>query len=317
MKVLSVILPIYNTVDYLDRCLDSICNQTYSNLEIICIDDGSTDGSQHILDKYAKNDNRIIAIHQKNGGESNARNVGLSLATGDYIAFCDCDDWLEPDMYQKLVHAIECNKVDLAACGYSFEYDNHREIPVNKKPVKDGMFSRTSLFEYVYKRDSYKAVTSWIWCKLFKREILVYNGKLLLFDENVRFGADLLFFIMAASNIESACYVQEPLYHYYQRSTSTSHTSNLDIAYDIVDVYIRMIKWCQAKNIETDIIPWLQRFTVYRASLVAEQAIEKKDSFMLNKCQKVMKRYKDVYIETNMEYPERLERYNRLMSTVL
>ena len=88
-KKVSVIIPVYNTLNYLNRCLESVVSQTYQNMEIICIDDGSTDGSEKIVDEFAAKDKRIIAIHQKNRGESNARNTGLRTATGDYIGFMD------------------------------------------------------------------------------------------------------------------------------------------------------------------------------------------------------------------------------------
>ena len=118
MKKISIIVPIYNTKNELSRCLSSICNQTYQNLEIICVDDGSSDGSEKIVDKFAKQDSRIVVIHQLNAGESNARNVGLRKATGDYIAFCDCDDWIDNDMYQILTDVMEKEDLDIVASGW-------------------------------------------------------------------------------------------------------------------------------------------------------------------------------------------------------
>lgn len=102
MKKISVIIPVYNTRKELARCLESICGQAYRALEIICVDDGSTDGSGEMIDEFAKQDDRIIVIHKTNSGESNARNTGLKIATGEYIAFCDCDDWIDEDMYEVL-----------------------------------------------------------------------------------------------------------------------------------------------------------------------------------------------------------------------
>ena len=99
MDVISVIVPIYNTEKYLAKCLDSLINQTFQSLEIILIDDGSIDNSGKICDEYALNDDRIKVIHKENGGVSSARNAGLDLATGSYIAFVDPDDYIDPDMY--------------------------------------------------------------------------------------------------------------------------------------------------------------------------------------------------------------------------
>ncbi len=113
MKTISVIIPVYNTEKELPKCLKSICDQTYKDLEIICIDDGSTDGSSQVLDEFSMKDNRIKVVHQKNGGESNARNTGLKMASGEYIAFCDCDDWIDTDMYEILARELNCENIDM------------------------------------------------------------------------------------------------------------------------------------------------------------------------------------------------------------
>ena len=107
MKTISVIVPVYNTKKELPRCIESICKQTYKDLEIICIDDGSSDGSGQILEEFQAKDNRIQVIHKENGGESSARNTGLKMSAGEYIAFCDCDDWIDPDMYEVLAGELE------------------------------------------------------------------------------------------------------------------------------------------------------------------------------------------------------------------
>ena len=101
--MVSVIIPVFNTEKELPRCLKSIVNQSYKELEIICIDDGATDRSGVIIDEFAQRDSRIKVIHKDNGGESSARNIGLKIAKGRYIAFCDCDDYLDTDMYEILV----------------------------------------------------------------------------------------------------------------------------------------------------------------------------------------------------------------------
>ena len=114
-KKVSLIIPVYNTEkQYLQKCLESAIAQTYSNMEIILVDDGSTDGSADLVDEFAGKDHRVLVIHQQNGGESNARNTGLRAACGDYIAFMDCDDFIEPQMYEQLVQALEENDADMA-----------------------------------------------------------------------------------------------------------------------------------------------------------------------------------------------------------
>lgn len=311
-ETISVIIPVYNTAAYLPKCLDSICRQTYRNLEIICVDDGSTDGSEKIVEDYKKKDSRIKVIHKSNGGESSARNAGLRSSTGEFVAFVDCDDWLEPVMYEKMMIAMRENALDMVACSYYWETDKESSLVGNNYPVSKEVFGRSELFQYVYIRDHYRGVTSWIWCKLFKRNLLYKNEKMLEFNENLRFGADLIFFLHAAVNAKRICYLEDAFYHYYQRDNSTAHTKDLDVAFDIVKAYQMMIDYLRENGIETQIIPWIQRFKVYRASLVAEQAFEQNDRHMLEKCQEVMEELKSVYFETNREYPQRIERYKEI-----
>lgn len=311
---ISVIIPVYNTAAYLEKCLDSVCGQTYRNLEIICVDDGSTDGSEKIVDAYADRDLRVKVIHKPNGGESSARNTGLRYSTGKYITFVDCDDWIEPQMYEKMLGAMRKKDLDLAACNYYWETDQQSHPMQNESPVSKEVFGRKELFQYVYIRDRYRGVTALVWCKLFKRELLYEDGRLLEFAEDLRFGADNVFFLHAAANAKRICYLEEAFYHYYQRGTSTSHTEDLEVAYDIVITYQRMIDYIREKDIEQQIIPWLQRFKVYRASLVAEQAFAQGDKRFLKKCQQDMIELEDVYFETNREYPGRLERYKEIIS---
>ena len=116
---ISVIIPVYNTESYLSRCLDSVLSNTYENLEVICVNDGSTDNSINILDNYKFSDERVIVINQKNSGVSAARNAGLNVATGEYIAFIDSDDWVHTQYFEILLFAMSCNDSDVAACQYS------------------------------------------------------------------------------------------------------------------------------------------------------------------------------------------------------
>lgn len=117
MSKISIIIPVYNVEKYLKRCLDSIINQTFKDLEIICINDGSTDDSQKILDEYAAKDPRIKVLNQKKSGPSTARNLGISLASGEYISFIDSDDWIDLDFYEKLYTSAKKYDADIAIAG--------------------------------------------------------------------------------------------------------------------------------------------------------------------------------------------------------
>ena len=122
--IISVIVPVYKAEKYLEKCLDSIVGQTYKDLEIILVDDGSPDSSGRICDKYAENDNRIKVIHKKNGGDSSARNAGFKEATGKYIATIDSDDWIELDAYEKMLKKMIENNVDIVRCGFFKDFDD-------------------------------------------------------------------------------------------------------------------------------------------------------------------------------------------------
>ncbi len=126
--LISIIVPVYNVQLFLRECIDSLITQTYPNLEIILVDDGSTDASGEICDEYASKDERIIVVHKQNGGLSEARNIGIDKATGRYIGFVDSDDWISPDMYERLWKRITTGNHDIAVCGLIREYKNHSEI---------------------------------------------------------------------------------------------------------------------------------------------------------------------------------------------
>ena len=115
---ISVIVPVYETEGLLDRCVESIVGQTYKNLEIILVDDGSPDNCPAMCDEWAEKDSRIRVIHKENGGVSSARNAALDIATGDYIGFVDSDDWIEPEMYSSLIQKISESGKNIALCSY-------------------------------------------------------------------------------------------------------------------------------------------------------------------------------------------------------
>ena len=130
---ISVIVPVYNVEQYLDRCVDSIINQTYKNLEIILINDGSTDNSGQLCDELAKKDDRIRVIHKENGGLSDARNVGINVAEAELIGFIDSDDYIDEDMYEVLMTNLKRANADLSMCGHYDVYNDVLEAQVTEK----------------------------------------------------------------------------------------------------------------------------------------------------------------------------------------
>ena len=174
--LVSVIVPIYNTEKYLDRCIKSIVNQTYKNLEIILVDDGSTDNCPSICDNWAKIDSRINVIHQKNSGVSAARNAALDLASGEYIGFVDSDDFIEPDMYSLLVQKSVDTDAGCASCGFVFDYIDGRDSVLIKS--EDFVLNGEDILK------------NYIADKLIRPETANKIYKKSLFD-NVRFNPDI------------------------------------------------------------------------------------------------------------------------------
>lgn len=164
--LISVIVPIYNVESYLKKCVDSILNQTYTNLEIIMVDDGSPDGCPAICDEYAVKDGRIRVIHKENGGVSSARNAGMAAAAGDYIGFTDSDDWIEPDMFERLVGNALKYKTDISVCGTFVGPEQQAEIC-----SKDSTGQMTGRQAQMYLLSSHPLMPS-LCNKIYRRELL-------------------------------------------------------------------------------------------------------------------------------------------------
>lgn len=218
--LISIIVPVYNAEKHLLQCIKSITTQTYHNLEIILINDGSTDNSGIICDKLASEDKRIIVIHKKNGGISSARNKGLDTATGKYIAFSDDDDIIHPNMIELLYNAIIYHNVDLAMCNTLSIYP-HENIPlININDYPTQLLSNHDLLSTIFNSatdDPMHINTNCIWNKLYKKEYI----------NNIRFKdkgfEDTYFSTLVYCNISSCIYIKAPLYYWYVRSSSKSH----------------------------------------------------------------------------------------------
>lgn len=312
-KRISVIIPVYNTKNEITKCLDSIRSQTYRNLEILCIDDGSTDGSEKIIDKFADLDDRIKVLHRANGGESSARNVGLKMCSGQYIAFCDCDDWIEKDMYKVLVQILEDEKVDMVASGWYKEFPSFSDKITNNLPVNEGIFGRDELLGYLYKRDSYRGF-AYMWNKLYRREILKDRyGKLLLFDETLQLGGDILYLAEAALNVKKARYIEKAFYHYVQREESGCHTRDVRKLRDTLRAYEMVIQRFEKECIPFEIIDYVKRFLAYHSSNATEIAVIQGQEEAKKEFQHFMWKYENEYIALNKQFPERIRRYQLLL----
>ena len=214
--LISVIIPVYNVEEYLEQCLETVCGQTYKNLEIILVDDGSTDGSGQICDEWSSKDNRIRVIHKQNGGVSSARNEGLKIATGDYIGFVDSDDWLEPEMYEKLLKGIE--GADAVSCGYvDYPYGEGVPVPKGTKVVPACGFPDAIIA--IFERNGYFTT---LWSKLFKRTIVYREERFIPLDTSLSFGEDEVWLVTILRRCKKIAFVPEALYHWRPREGSVT-----------------------------------------------------------------------------------------------
>ncbi len=218
--LISIIVPVYNVENYIRRCVDSLINQTYKNLEIILVDDGSPDNSGAICDEYAQRDSRVKVIHKENGGVSSARNIGLENARGEYIGFIDSDDYVDAQMYEVLYTSLSDNDADIAMGIYALENSDGEFIPhyVGENPE---VFDRAQTIAQMLKQVKY---TCSLWDKLFCAKLIGDTR----FDETISHNEDLLFVYQLMKNSNKAVYTPKPMYYYCNNEQSASRVSFSD-----------------------------------------------------------------------------------------
>lgn len=213
----SVIIPVYNTEQYLANCVDSILQQDNVSLEIILVDDGSTDSSPSICDKYAEEYDNITAIHIQNSGPATAKNEGLKLAQGNYIALTDSDDKMEPQMLNKMVNAGYTNNADIVCCNYKQIDEQGKTSHLNSTNQKYVLNHEEGLTHFFSKDKIY----SQCWTKLYKRKMLTDHQ--IDNDPGLRTDEDFIFNIKAFTHAQKTVIVDEPLYVYTHRENSLAH----------------------------------------------------------------------------------------------
>ncbi|MFH5186065.1 glycosyltransferase [Paenibacillus sp. TAB 01] len=230
----SIVVPIYNVAPYLERCLDSLTSQTLEELEIIAVNDGSTDGSGELLDRYAAKDKRIVAIHQPNGGVSAARNRGIRSATADYIGFVDPDDWTEREMYAELYHTALAERADIVMCTYIREFGTHgkeKRFPLPEKVSYENEEVQAKLLRRLVgplqdEIASPEYLDAWgtVWSKLYKTSLIRDHQVEFIDLHVVGTNEDSLFNIHAVYHARKFVFLNKPYYHYW-RVNSGSVTS--------------------------------------------------------------------------------------------
>lgn len=233
--LISVIVPVYNVEKYLTKCVDSITNQTYKNLEIILVDDGSPDNCPILCDNFAKTDKRIKVIHKKNGGLSDARNVGIENATGEYITFVDSDDYLNNNLIKLLYDNMIQTNSNISICSFQEVRENDNLDISAKQDAELEVFSDSSIMDQLYSKHHVEFVTAW--GKLYKKDIFKHVkypiGKINE-DEFV------CHHILSLCN--KVCYTDAKCYYYLQRENSIMHQKyskkNLDVFEAFYDRFV-------------------------------------------------------------------------------
>lgn len=271
--LISVIVPIYMIDRYIGICIESIMNQTYENLEIILVDDGSKDKCAAICDLYAKKDERIKVIHKENGGLVSARKAGLEASTGELIGYVDGDDWIEPTFYEKLYEEMVASDADIVCAGQSRDLFTKSVHFTNSLPV--GVYENESLNHLLNNMISYGSffrhgVFTYLWNKLFKREVLYKNQ--MNVDNRITVGEDAAVVYPVLCDCKRVCITEHALYHYRQREDSMlKQNDNLDIEMlKLVYVYNYLIQAFDEKeiinsnNIKRQIIEFVFMLCIYR-----------------------------------------------------
>ncbi len=228
---ISVVIPCYNGAKYIGKCLESVINQSYTNLEIILVDDGSTDNTEKIVSAFLS-DSRIKYIKQENGGEASARNTGIKSSTGEYIGFVDADDYIDSKMYDKLYKAIEKTDADIAVCNYNQIYDDGT-LKNSYSTMSGYCFDiQEDVLSYWVKVCATAHPNNYVWTRLYKRGLITGSG--IVFEKFIH-SADTLFNFKLLPFVNKCVLVNEGLYNYIQRPGSGIHT--VAVKQNIAELY--------------------------------------------------------------------------------
>lgn len=271
-KLVSIIIPVYNVEEYIEKCLDSILTQTYKNLQIILIDDGTKDNSGKICDDYARGDARIEVIHKPNGGVSSARNMGLEVVKGEYLCFADPDDYVEPQWIEKLVMQIQ--KSELGICGYYEVVDGKKTSGTSGNLI---LLEQEKALELLLKENSYRG---YLWNKIFRADLVKINN--LHFQSEISVWEDVLFVFTYMNLCQKISYDPTPYYDYIYRETSASHGSvAIEKAYSAIVAKESMLKCLSAdytavrKQLECRLVT--SSLTVLRIDALSENETKKEN----------------------------------------
>ena len=314
MYKISVIMPVYNVEEYLNECLDSVTQQTLKDIEIICIDDGSTDNSLKILNEYAQKDPRIKIITKKNEGQAIARNIGIKEAQGEYVAFVDSDDFIEPDMFEKLYSKAKDNNLDLAMCKIA-TYDNQTgEIKDNVWYYMLGVFRdfEKDIFTHKDTKEFTCNISVTPYNKIYKNSLLKEND--ILFPEGLIF-EDEKFFFDTYLRAKKVSIVDEFLYYYrVNRKGSTVDISKENDYSDIIPISKQIREtFEETGNYEDYKILLINRFIHLQLARFTQTSPKHKEKFFNLLKEDLNEVLSDEEIANNLESDVKLRVFTRIV----
>ena len=229
-SLISVIVPVYYVEQYIEKCIESLINQTYKNIEIILVDDGSPDNCPSICDEYAEKDNRIKVIHKENGGLSDARNAGMQVATGDYISYIDSDDWVEPQMFEKMLNRLIEDNSDVVSCGVKWVEENGTLI----RNVSAGSNTVLNRKESLKELLNDGLIKQHVWNKLYKTDII----RNISFEKG-KYHEDVFWSYQVFGIAEKVSIMTDSFYCYVQRPNSIMSVGYSDKRLDALDAMLQ------------------------------------------------------------------------------
>lgn len=290
-ELISVIVPIYNVEKYIRKCVTSILQQTYKNLEVILVDDGSKDECGQICDEFSDIDFRVVVIHKENGGLSSARNAGLEIARGKYISLVDGDDYIHPQMYERLLQILQKEKADIVACKFRM-LDENEKAPIKKyntiidKNEYTAIMGR-EIYWQLWLRDNETVVQ---WNKLFRKEIFEHCrypiGKL---------HEDVYMIHQQLKKCHKIVYVNEELYYYVQRGNSIMHMESYAGIRDAVEGYEQRALFFRTKKYNYEYqqtLRMLVDYMTWKYELTKQNATKIETDKLVRLYQKIYKRHK-------------------------
>lgn len=290
-EVISIIVPVYKAEQFIDRCVESILNQTYKSIELVLVDDGSPDKSGELCERWKQKDDRVKVIHKENGGASSARNLGLKIATGKFVGFVDSDDWIDPMMYQRLYELLERYDADMSICEIKVAKDG--KVHSTQKQIKTSVWTRKEALNHFFRvngeKDSHSVCT-----RLIKRSLLqefeFIEGKM---NEDVH----ACYYL--AEKCRTTVYTNEAFYNYYLNVDGVTNSRFTEKKLDLLDVWKiveKMVLELSPEYIEVCMMNCKRaRFTLL--SQMYLNGFDKDNTFLVQKKKQLKKEVRAAYFD--------------------